>query len=209
MLLERNYKSSTIDAALRRARAIPRAKALQRVANPNHTMRPVYAVPWDPRLPNLQSLQSKHWRSMTISSPYLREVYPGPPMIAYRRQKNTRDLIIRAKVPQPSTNRPNRRIVGMKKCQKCIICPFIKEGNIVQGPNFTWTVNEEVKCSSRNIVYMIACNLETCKDKYIGESERTLKDRISEHVGYIRTKKTHLVPGEHFDKPGHSLHHAE
>ena len=36
---------------------------------------------------------------------------------------------------------------------------------------------------------MIECNLETCKEKYIGESERTLKDRISEHIGYIRTKK--------------------
>ena len=52
---------------------------------------------------------------------------------------------------------------------------------------------------------MIECNLETCKEKYIGESERTLKDRISEHVGYIRTKKTHLATGEHFNKPGHSL----
>ena len=32
-----------------------------------------------------------------------------------------------------------------------------------------------------------------------------LKDRISEHVGYIRTKKTNIATGEHFNMPGHSL----
>ena len=68
----------------------------------------------------------------------------------------------------------------------------IKGGKIVQGPNFPWTMNEEVKCSSRNIVYIIECNLETCKKKHIGESERTLKDRISELVSYILTKKLNI-----------------
>ena len=53
MLLERDYKSSAIDAAIRRARAIPRSKAIQKVTTQTHTMRPVYAVTWDPRLPNL------------------------------------------------------------------------------------------------------------------------------------------------------------
>jgi hypothetical protein len=205
MLLERNYKSSTVDAAIRRARAIPRWKALQRVANPNHSTRPVYAVTWDPRLPNLSSMTSKHWRSMTLSSPYLKEVYPEPPLVAYRRQKNVKDFLIRAKVPPPPQIRPKRKIPGMKKCQKCVICPFIKEGKTVKGPNFTWKLNEELNCSTQNIIYMIECNLEKCKQKYIGESERTLHERISEHVGYVRTKKTNLTTGQHFNKPGHSL----
>ena len=52
---------------------------------------------------------------------------------------------------------------------------------------------------------MIECNIENCKKRYIGESERMLKDRISEHVGYIRTKKTNIATGEHFNMPGHSL----
>ena len=82
MLLERNYKSSMIDAAIRRARAIPRAQALKRVAKPNHTKIPVYAVTWDPRLPNLPRVQGKHWRSMTLSSPYMKEVFPEPPLVA-------------------------------------------------------------------------------------------------------------------------------
>ena len=39
---------------------------------------------------------------------------------------------------------------------------------------------------------------------YIGESERTLKERICEHLGYINTKKIRGPAGEHFNLPGHT-----
>ena len=99
MLLERNYKSSMIDSSIRRARAIPRDKALQKVANQTQSKRPIFAVTWDPRLPNLPRKQGKHYRSMTIASPYLKEVFPEPPLVAYKRQRNISDFLIRAKQP--------------------------------------------------------------------------------------------------------------
>ena len=40
-LFEQNYKSTTMDAALRRAREIPRALALKKVSKPNQTKRPL------------------------------------------------------------------------------------------------------------------------------------------------------------------------
>ena len=43
------------------------------------------------------------------------------------------------------------------------------------------------------------------KYSYIGESERNLRDRISEHKTYIRTNKLNQPTGEHFNRPGHSL----
>ena len=39
---------------------------------------------------------------------------------------------------------------------------------------------------------------------YIGETERTLKDRVCEHLGCINTKKTNQPAGYHFNLPGHS-----
>ena len=63
MLLERKYKPSLVNAAVRRARAIPRVQALKPVVPPpTSSKRPVFAVTYDPRLPNLQSMQGKHWR---------------------------------------------------------------------------------------------------------------------------------------------------
>ena len=50
---------------------------------------------------------------------------------------------------------------------------------------------------------MIECNIENCKQKYIGESGRSFKERFSNHIKYVKsnTKAT----GEHFNSKEHSL----
>ena len=53
------------------------------------------------------------------------------------------------------------------------------------------------------MVYLIEC--AKCKLQYIGETERSLKERISEHKGYIRTKKINQPILEHFNLRGHDL----
>jgi hypothetical protein len=91
-LLEQKYSTGLIDASIRRTRAIPRAEALKRVDKtytPN--TRPIFAVTWDPRLPNLSDIGMKHWRSMTFQDVYLGKVFSDPPIIAYERQRNIAD----------------------------------------------------------------------------------------------------------------------
>ena len=57
---------------------------------------------------------------------------------------------------------------------------------------------------------MIKCKKENCqqkdkvKGKYIVESERSLKERICEYLGYIRNKNIKQATGLHFNLPGHS-----
>ena len=43
----------------------------------------------------------------------------------------------------------------------------------------------------------------------MGETERKLKDRISEHIGYINTKKLDQATGYHFNLPGHGLNNMK
>ena len=50
---------------------------------------------------------------------------------------------------------------------------------------------------------MIQCIKEKCKLRYIEDSERSLYDRLSEHIGYRRTNKE--ATGEHFNKECHTL----
>jgi hypothetical protein len=73
--------------------------ALRRANKKQEDRRPVFALTYDPRLPAIQSIQAKHWRSMVSQDPYLTEVFVQPPLTAYRRQRNIRDHLIRAKVP--------------------------------------------------------------------------------------------------------------
>ena len=99
--------------------------------------------------------------------------------------------------------------MGWRDTKQCPICPFVKETKLLHEKDFTWKLNKRISCKSFNIVYMITCKKTNCNQKYIGESERTLQHRISEHITYIRTKNQSQATGHHFNLPGHSLHDME
>ena len=51
---------------------------------------------------------------MHYINPYLADVFPEPPLVAFKRQKNVKDYVIRSKIPLVPTSRPKRTIKGMK-----------------------------------------------------------------------------------------------
>ena len=141
---------------------------------------------------------------MVSQDPYMAEVFPLPPLTAYKRQKNIKDFIIKAKVIQNKRNN-KRYIKGMKKCGKsCGACPYIQEGNLIKCEKFTWKISKPINCESKNTVYMIQCTKERCNKNYIGETNRALKQRFLEHKRYVDNKITTQATGEHFNLPGHS-----
>ena len=114
-----------MDRAVERARGIPHHVSLRRVLRPQEGRRPVFALTYDPRLPAIKNIQAKHWRSMISQDPYLSEVFPKPPLTAFRRHRNVRDHLVRAKVPTDPKPYPFRNQRGMKKCGKnCTACPY-------------------------------------------------------------------------------------
>ena len=202
LLLNRDYKSSLIDAAIDKARKIPRLEAIKYKPPQPTNRRPVFVVPYDPRLPPLNEITKKHWRSMKKQDPYLSEVFPEPPLIAYKRQKNIKDYMIRAKVAPESITRPKRLITGMKNCGKqCAACPFINKRKFISGKSIKWKLNKQMDCNTSNIVYIIEC--DKCNERYIGETKRKMKERLDEHRRDIRNETKNAI-GDHFNLPGHS-----
>ena len=113
---------------------------------------------------------------MHYINPYLAEVFPEPPLVAFKRQKSVKYYIIRSKIPPLQTLRPQRKTKKMKKCGKsCLACPFILEGKENKFENSTWKIYTNVNCESFNIIYLIECNKERCKARYIGQSFIGLK----------------------------------
>ena len=58
-------------------------------------------------------------------------------------------------------------------------------------------------CNTRNVIYLIDCL--KCKNQYIGQTGRSFKERIREHLGYIRNNKISEPTGLHFNLPGHNI----
>ena len=143
---------------------------------------------------------------MTEKNPYLAEVFPEPPLVAFRRQKNVKDYLIRSKVPIKHNRESQRDKRGMKKCGKeCPACPFINVGREIKQEKFTWKINTAANCETTNIVYLIQCNKEGCKEQYIGETSRSPKDRLVEHRDYVKSIFPTQATGQHFNKSGHTL----
>ena len=97
----------------------------------------------------------------------------------------------------------------MKKCNKCGVCPYIKEGKSIKATSTDYRVdvNSSVDCTSKNVIYLLGCN--KCPQQYIGETERMLKDRFSEHKGYANSGNLSKTTGEHFNQKGHSVSNME
>ena len=45
--------------------------------------------------------------------------------------------------------------------------------------------------------------------QYIGETDRSLQDRFSEHKGYVANHRLHKATGHHFNPPGHKISDME
>ena len=52
------------------------------------------------------------------------------------------------------------------------------------------------------MVYAINCSVANCRQQYIGQSGRSLRERLSEHLSYVDKNKE--ATGKHFNLPGHS-----
>jgi hypothetical protein len=124
----RGYRSGMVSAAISKARNIPRHIGLQKVVKPSHQKRPISVVSWDPRLPNIDATQQKNYRAMTFPDPYLKEVYPEVPLVAYGRPTNIREYLIRAKLPPKNRSNPSRQLKGMtKRKNTCLTFSYILE----------------------------------------------------------------------------------
>ena len=95
----------------------------------------------------------------------------------------------------------------MKKCRKCVICPYVLESNCVSCSqnNVKLPVTNPVDCTSSNVIYLIQCTKPSCKQQYIGQTGRLLKGRIKEYIGYIKNSKLSEPTGFHFNQSGHNV----
>ena len=143
-----------------------------------------------------------------VKDPYLKQVFPKPPMVAFRRAKNLKDKLIRAKVPPIPPMRPKRIIKGMSSCNKplCETCPFVKKIHTFEGPfnKSQVKLNSAMDCLTENLVYCLQC--KKCNQIYIGQTGRSLKERFGEHKTSVRTNQNNAI-GNHFNGPGHNLAH--
>ena len=193
-----------VNEAIQRVLNMDREEALK-YRQKEENQRTIFVTTYNPALPSVSNILQKHWRVM-IQDPYLKKVFPHPPMVAFRRAKNLKDQLIRAKIPPLPPVRQKRIVNGMTACNKplCETCPFVQKVNKFKGPfsKNEVVLNAPMNCLSKNVIYCIQC--KKCQQIYIGQTSRELKTRFSEHKTAVRTFQKNTI-GDHFNGPGHSV----
>ena len=210
-LISRDYHPKIINEAFEKIKKIDRKKALEKVEKVKDQKTP-FVTKFHPSLPSISKIVRKHWKVMADDDPRLQRIFPKPSVVAYKRGKNLKDLLVRAKVC--TLRKSNRKVCGYSRCDrgffnKCVACNLIPTNGIkthqCNKTKETFKINSLVNCVTTNVIYRITCKKPRCKNfVYIGQTKRRFCDRFSDHRGYVSQKKYDQVCGEHFNKPGHS-----
>ena len=198
--LHRGYSSQICADALAKATAISRTLALtSKKTDKSSNPRPVLSLTYHPHNIPIKDIIIRHF-PLLQSDPLLKQIFPLPPLIAYKRDSNLRDHLVSATVrnlPQPSP--------GNSPCKnpKCPCCPHINPSTVLSGPKNTFHIRSSFDCTSSDIVYVISCR--RCQQLYVGETYRDLKTRFSEHLRSIRLPGYQTPVAQHFRQPPHTL----
>ena len=197
-------------------------------------------VPFDfnPMLPKISNVITKHYRTMITDNPDLKKVFPQPPMASLRQGPNLRKMLCKSTLPKVSRNPTrgtHRTTNGWRRCstvtsRQCPICPLTPTSATTVTSHltgYTHKINSSLNCKSENVLYVWRCtkcghNFDINKTAnthtdtnhkqgtiYIGMTKRKFSTRMSEHRDYAKFHKTDEPSGEHFCQPGHSFHHIQ
>ncbi|XP_066302861.1 uncharacterized protein [Branchiostoma lanceolatum] len=207
---KRGYEEALLDAAIARAQERPREDTLKEKRPTTPRDRTVLVTTYSPHLPPLQTIIRKYWYILQISA-RTKDIFKEPALFAYRRNKNIKDILVRAQVPKENKNFLEKFVPpGSFPCGKhrCFTCIYVKMAKNFQSHRTgkQYTIRAHINCQSKNIIYMIRC--KKCGVQYVGETKQTLANRLNGHRSSIKTKKDTPVSA-HFNQPDHSMEDLE
>jgi hypothetical protein len=193
--LKRGYPPELLKQHQSRSALLTQAELLKTTTKEKND-RQVLVMKYNPDNPDVKQLIRKCWPILHTNRA-LWSLFKEEPMVAYRRQKNLKDYLVKAKIDYPPTVIP-RQVYQLKNTTCPVItCKYCKLLNkkwtltsSFMQTNHRVRIGCRISCRTTNVVYTITC--QKCKLQYVGETKRELRRRMYEHVRSI----------EQFGKPG-------
>ena len=127
-LVDRGYKEMEVQQQIDRATSVSRIEALK-TSEIKHTERVPLVVTYHPQLPCSGRILWNHLPTLHISET-MKKAVPNPPLVANRRPKNLKDLLVRAMM------KPSQQLYeGTSPCGRlcCKSCTHIRTGNTFES----------------------------------------------------------------------------
>ena len=200
-LFARGYGGDLIEQQFNRVRAKSRGKILsQNRADPKPERTPL-VITWHPQLRALQQLL-RETLPILHSSPRLRNIFRDPPLVAFRRPPNLRNILVHTRdgacAPPAEQDQP-----GSYPCQaaRCLTCPMMYNEPTICIGDTRFDVRHHFNCNSSSVIYKLHCS--NCSAVYIGETGQTLRARMNGHRHAIHHRQDTPVADHFGQATGH------
>ena len=203
---DQGYPFDIVSNSLVRARVVSRKDSLKQKQDRSQNERPVLSLTYHPHNIPVKNVLVKNFHILQADAD-LKEIFPKPPLVAYKRDTNLGDVLVHSRLLSSSGNNttPGTHPCGLPRCKTC---RHVSSATTIRGPKGNFTVRRRFTCQSADVVYAVICSL--CSDAtlmmYVGETFRSLAVRGEEHLRAARLGYNTQV-GEHFQRPGHCPDH--
>ena len=210
-LKDRSYEESLVNEQIDRVRRLDRATLLANSGNRTNAQGRGERVPlvatYHPALNSLGKV-ARRLHPMLTNSEEHREVFPEPPLIAFRRYKNLKDMLVRARLSNEGNGGTDEK--GCSRCGKsrCQVCNVMNNCEHFHSniDSRKYRINYSFNCDSSNVVYLLECTV--CGVQYVGSTCTPFRLRFNNYKACSRKFNSGAsVPKveffRHFTEEGH------
>ena len=195
-LCRRGYQAHRVQAAIDEMSLLDRQSLLQYREKPTGSRVPMVTT-YHPVLKDLTNILKKHI-PILHSNKRMSEVFKDPPMMAFRRPRNLKDMVVRTKLTNPLPN----GVFKICTDGRCLMCKHSASTDSFEShvTGRSYKILGDTSCHTNNCIYLISCKV--CGKQYVGETG-DLRRRINNHRSTIKTKRIQEPVAEHFNLAGH------
>ena len=210
-LRQKGYPIALLNSAFERARANKRTDLLQPKGKGvgekgNEKKHTFLTTTYIPSFDGLRTQVSKTWDLLDRANS-TRPIHERGLTVGYRRPKNLRDILVKARLPpEVKPDEPDRPPPVQKVCKSkhCRYCPILDKSGKVKAHTTgrTYRSRQNVCCNSNNLIYCITC--KRCGKQYVGQTKNSLKERFKSHFYQIAYDPKKTEVSRHFNQKNHS-----
>ena len=210
-LKDRGYEESLVNEQIDRVRRLDRTALLANAGNRTNDQGRGERVPlvatYHPALNSLGKVARRLHPMLTNSEEHGR-VFPEPPLIAFRRCKNLKDILVRARLSNEGNGGTDKK--GCSRCGKsrCQVCNVMSNSEHFHSniDSREYRINYSSNCDSSNVVYLLECTV--CGVQYVGSTCTPFRLRFNNYKACSRKFNSGAsVPQaeffRHFTEEGH------
>ena len=140
----------------------------------------------------------QNYKAMIQNTPGMKNIFPEPPMVAYRRNANLKDVLVRARHwKAPAKKTTGRHSDHLHPTRETKIDRFMNnKSNLVNSRNGRSCHVAGGSSKDKNIIYAVECT--KCRLLYVGYTTDQLNHRMNRHRSDIRHYPERCELAKHF-----------